>query len=162
MEAGQIERGKTQLSGFPFYLEEKVVNGYKRGSKDLGIPTANLPIDNFKNILEKFPVGVYYGFANVSGGTVHKMVMSIGWNPYYKNTQKSLEIHIIHQYPEDFYGEILRAVVVGFIRTEFDFVSLDHLIQTIKDDITFAEQHLDQNSQSIRDPFFSRPLPHSA
>jgi len=35
------------------------------------------------------PTGVYFGFAKVRG-QVHKMVMSCGWNPYYKNKKKSM------------------------------------------------------------------------
>jgi hypothetical protein len=34
--------------------------------------------------------GIYYGYAKVDGGPVYKMVMSIGWNPYYKNVKKSM------------------------------------------------------------------------
>jgi len=34
--------------------------------------------------------GIYYGFANIDGGPVYKMVMSIGWNPFFKNVQKSM------------------------------------------------------------------------
>ena len=34
--------------------------------------------------------GIYYGFASVDGGPVYKMVMSIGWNPFYKNVKKSM------------------------------------------------------------------------
>lgn len=34
--------------------------------------------------------GIYYGWARVDNGDIHKMVMSIGWNPYYKNLKKSM------------------------------------------------------------------------
>ena len=34
--------------------------------------------------------GVYYGFASIDNGEVHKMVMSIGHNPYFDNKQKSM------------------------------------------------------------------------
>jgi riboflavin kinase len=34
--------------------------------------------------------GIYYGYAKVDDGPVYKMVMSIGWNPYYKNVKKSM------------------------------------------------------------------------
>ena len=34
--------------------------------------------------------GIYYGWACVGTGDIRKMVMSIGWNPYYKNTKKSM------------------------------------------------------------------------
>ena len=38
--------------------------------------------------------GIYYGFASVDGGPVYKMVMSIGWNPFYKNVKKSM-VHVL-------------------------------------------------------------------
>ena len=34
------------------------------------------------------PTGVYYGWAQLHG-EIFKMVMSIGWNPYYKNVKKT-------------------------------------------------------------------------
>lgn len=34
--------------------------------------------------------GVYYGWANVDNGDVHKVVLSIGWNPFYDNKEKSM------------------------------------------------------------------------
>jgi len=55
------------------------------------------------------------------------MVMSIGWNPYYKNTQKTIEVHLLHQFPDDFYGEDLRVVVLGYLRPEANFPSLGTL-----------------------------------
>lgn len=39
----------------------------------------------------EFPCGVYYGWAQVGlNGAVHKMVMSVGWNPFYDNKTKSM------------------------------------------------------------------------
>ena len=32
--------------------------------------------------------GVYYGWAALKG-QIYKMVMSIGWNPFYKNDKRS-------------------------------------------------------------------------
>ena len=34
--------------------------------------------------------GVYYGWASVDCGPVHKMVMSLGWNPHFKNEKRSM------------------------------------------------------------------------
>ena len=34
------------------------------------------------------------------------------------------EVHILHDYGEDFYGEYMSAVVLGFIRPEYDYNSL--------------------------------------
>jgi len=39
---------------------------------------------------EDINTGVYYGWAKVDNGPVHKMVMSIGWNPYFRNIKKSM------------------------------------------------------------------------
>lgn len=39
---------------------------------------------------EAIQPGVYYGWANVDNGPVYKMVMSIGWNPFYENREKSM------------------------------------------------------------------------
>jgi FAD synthase len=33
--------------------------------------------------------GIYYGYAKVEDGTVEEMVMSVGYNPFYKNTIRS-------------------------------------------------------------------------
>uniref|UniRef100_UPI0035900CC6 riboflavin kinase n=1 Tax=Myxine glutinosa TaxID=7769 RepID=UPI0035900CC6 len=95
-----------------------VVKGFGRGSKQLGIPTANLPESVVDQLPEGFPTGIYHGWANVGGGDVHKMVMSVGWNPFYNNTKKSMEVHIIHKFDEDFYGQDIRAVVLEYIRAE--------------------------------------------
>ena len=38
----------------------------------------------------EFSCGVYYGWARVGCGPVHKMVMSVGWNPHYQNKKKSM------------------------------------------------------------------------
>lgn len=39
---------------------------------------------------EAISTGIYYGWASVDRGPVYKMVMSVGWNPFYKNTKKSM------------------------------------------------------------------------
>lgn len=44
------------------------------------------------NLPKNFETGIYYGWASVENDSdrVHKMVMSVGWNPYYKNEHKSM------------------------------------------------------------------------
>lgn len=39
----------------------------------------------------EFTSGVYYGWAQIgaAGSQVYPMVMSLGWNPYYKNEKRS-------------------------------------------------------------------------
>jgi len=140
-----LDRGKLGVPGLPFYLCDKVIKGFGRGSKQLGIPTANLPIEKYEHLLEKFPVGVYFGWASVSKGQVFPMAMSVGWNPFFKNTKKTIEIHIIHHFETDFYDEELRAIAVGYIRSELDFkFQLDALVKAIHDDIDWAKEHVEK------------------
>lgn len=37
------------------------------------------------------------------------------------------EVHIIHDYPKDFYGDELRVIVMGYIRAEKNYDSLGML-----------------------------------
>ena len=56
---------------------------------------------------------MYYGFASVAGGPVWKAVTSVGWNPQYDNKEKSVEVHILHDFKEDFYGEEMKFIFLG-------------------------------------------------
>ncbi|XP_067087577.1 riboflavin kinase isoform X1 [Osmerus mordax] len=113
------------MKGLPYFCRGEVIRGFGRGSKELGIPTANFPDSVVDHLPADISTGIYYGWACVGSGDIHKMVMSIGWNPYYKNTKKSMETHVIHTFKEDFYGQILSVVMVGYIRPERSFDSLD-------------------------------------
>lgn len=131
------------LKYLPYFLEGKVVRGFQRGSKHLGIPTANFPEKVIEELPEDMACGVYYGWAKVDDGEVYKMVMSIGWNPYYDNKKKSMETHIIHTFKEDFYHSNLKVAILGYIRNMKNFSSLDELISEINRDISEAKQKLD-------------------
>ena len=98
---------------YPIYLKGLVTKGFGRGSKELGIPTgmfgwearrgnllanhltwderiANLPECVAQEAGEKIESGIYYGWASVgSSSQVWPMVMSFGWNPFYKNERRS-------------------------------------------------------------------------
>ena len=39
---------------------------------------------------EALSTGIYFGLSNVDQGNIFKTVLSIGWNPFYHNTKKSL------------------------------------------------------------------------
>eukprot|EP00656_Telonema_subtile_P033798 TRINITY_DN376_c0_g1_i6.p1 TRINITY_DN376_c0_g1~~TRINITY_DN376_c0_g1_i6.p1 ORF type:complete len:152 (-),score=37.06 TRINITY_DN376_c0_g1_i6:244-699(-) len=87
--------------------------------------------------------GIYCGWAQVAGGEVHKMVTSIGWNPFYRNQKKTVEPHLIHEFNRDFYGEQLKVLICGFVRPERDFESVQALIEAIEEDVAKAERALD-------------------
>ncbi|CAG5923507.1 unnamed protein product [Menidia menidia] len=168
-------KGRLVMKSLPYFCRGEVIRGFGRGSKELGIPTANFPDSVVDNLPSDINTGIYYGWACVGNGDVYKMVMSIGWNPYYKNTKKSMasirsfvfgsnsslkrnmkETHVIHKFKEDFYGEILSVVMVGYIRPErtydslvtlslpfFSFVLTEALIAAINNDIEESKQKLE-------------------
>ncbi|KAJ1938953.1 riboflavin kinase [Linderina pennispora] len=141
---------------YPILVEGEVVRGFGRGGKQLGIPTANLPESVVESALSEIPIGVYYGWAKVAGDSVRPMVMSLGWNPYFKNEKRSGEVHIMHKYAEDFYGSHLKIAILAYIRPEKDYDSLDKLIEDIHADIRAAEHSLKREmyEQVRRDVFF--------
>ncbi|KAI2787379.1 Riboflavin kinase [Penicillium oxalicum] len=164
-------------SPYPIRLSGPVIKGFGRGSKELGIPTANIPADNLSEEHPELSTGVYYGVValdprgpsqekanGVNSGaeksapaTILPAVLSIGYNPFYKNTVRSVEIHILSQLTEpsptavpqpkfhrmpDFYGTQLNLLILGYIRPEYDYVSLEALIEDIRVDCEVARQSL--------------------
>lgn len=144
----------------PWYMKGPVIKGFGRGSKILGIPTANLPTESFSCQLADHTCGIYMGFAGL-GEEVYKMVMSVGWNPYFNNDEKTVEPWLLHEFPEDFYGEELRLVVVGYIRPEADFVSLEALVARILEDGNISRRALENFPFKTfsNDPFLTPNLP---
>ncbi|KAK2807330.1 hypothetical protein FQN50_005485 [Emmonsiellopsis sp. PD_5] len=182
---------------FPMKLSGPVIKGFGRGSKELGIPTANIPPDSL-SAYGDVESGVYYGVAALdpamfkysrtsasdegkksaadadaaaTEATIFPCVLSIGYNPFYKNTVRSVEIHLLPQFtptpsspssspptptpstqtpPQkspfhhlpDFYGANLNLLVLGYIRPEYDYVSLDALIEDIRIDCEVARRSL--------------------
>ncbi|KAI5464638.1 hypothetical protein BGZ63DRAFT_412174 [Mariannaea sp. PMI_226] len=143
---------------YPYALEGNVISGFGRGSKELGIPTANLPVDDVKTPwIAAIPSGVYFGYASLALPSSHPdrppssdstafhifpMVMSIGYNPFYKNTVRSAEVHVLHKFTTDFYGVPMRLLILGFIREEKDYKSLEALIEDINFDCDVAKKSL--------------------
>ncbi|KAK4128459.1 riboflavin kinase [Parathielavia appendiculata] len=163
---------------YPLRMSGQVISGFGRGSKELGIPTANLPVDDaLTPWISSVPSGVYFGWASLNlppshpdstptpttpttteteipdwssssrtrganGFTVYPMVMSIGYNPFYKNTVRSAEVHVLHDFGADFYGAEMRLLITGFIREEKDYSGLEALIADIKFDCEVAKRSL--------------------
>lgn len=122
----------------PMYVTSIVVHGFGRGSKELGIPTANLNMDT---ITDDFETGIYFSWALLNK-KVYAAVISIGYNPVYKNSHKTIEAHIIDQVLDDFYGQELSLMLFGYLRNERNFPSLESLVSCIKSDIHVAKFHL--------------------
>ena len=143
---------------FPYYASGTVVNGFGRGSTQIGMPTANYPDEVIEKLPSSFDQGVYYGWAQVNNGPVYKMVMSIGTNPYYNNEKKTMETYIMNKFESSFYGQELRVVVVGYLRSMRSFETLAKLVEAIKKDVEQADILLDriENQMFKNDAYFSQ------
>ncbi|KAF3400053.1 Riboflavin kinase [Penicillium rolfsii] len=158
-------------SPYPVRLSGPVIKGFGRGSKDLGIPTANIPAEDLSEQHPELTSGVYYGVVALdpqnlaqengaeksNSATILPAVLSIGYNPFYKNTVRSVEIHIMPPLTQpsptavaqpkfnrlpDFYGTKLNLLILGYIRPEYDYVSLEALIEDIRIDCEVARESL--------------------
>jgi len=115
--------------------------------------------------------GVYYGYAQVylANGQISElhpedlvvlpMVMSLGWNPFYKNERMTAEIHVMHEFNSDFYGCDMKALVLGYIRPELDYISREALIDDIEMDKKVSLNSLARPGYGkyASDSFFSSP-----
>lgn len=128
-------------------IRGEVVRGFGRGSKELGIPTANLDRGCLHGHLAAAVTGIYGGWASVGrSSSVWPMVMSVGFNPFYGNKEKTCEPWILHKFEDDFYGEELRLVVCFYIRPEADFTSLENLVARIHEDAAVTKAALEHSA----------------
>ena len=161
---------------YPLQMEGKVIRGFGRGSKELGIPTANFPVDDtLTPWIGEVKSGVYFGWASLrlpsshpnqpvassdtaattttsearSKFTIYPMVMSIGYNRFYKNKERSAEVHLLHEFGADFYGVEMRLLITGFIREEKDYPELKALIEDINVDCDVARKSLDREAWAL-------------
>ena len=132
----------------PVRLKSTVVHGFKRGSKQLGFPTANLHVPTIESQIEGLKSGVYFGWAKVNfkdgsrqdefGKHPRKVVVNIGERPSFEDGSNiTIEVHVMdYEGGEDFYGEEMCVILLGFIRAEMKFDGIDMLIGRIKQDVS--------------------------
>jgi len=159
-------RNPAQIVG-PFKLEGQVTKGFGRGSKELGIPTANFNENVVAALPNDLETGIYFGWTNLEGDEnkeIRKAVISIGWNPYYDNSKKSVETHIMWKYEEPFYGKWLKVLICGYIRPEKNYDSLQALIDDINIDIEQATASMDEEKFKIfsENAFFNETTTNSS
>lgn len=141
-----------------------VAQGYGRGGKKLGVPTANLPASLFQNALEEVSTGVYFGWTALENQPDHifKAVVNVGYSPTFEgqeNPEKIIEAHLILEEEDtvldDFYGTPMRLQLVGFLRDERKFDSFPELVAQINTDIQDAKMMLDNTPyrELQADPF---------
>jgi len=143
------------FGGSPLRLKSRVVHGFKRGSKQLGFPTANLHVPTIEDQIRSLKKGVYFGWAKVNfkdkrlgesfGKHPRKVVVNVGERPSFEDgTNVTIEVHIMdYAEAEDFYGEEMRVILLGFIRPEMKFAGIGDLVGRIRRDIGIAGKQLE-------------------
>jgi FAD synthase len=118
----------------------KVVPGFQRGSKQLGVPTANLEMtDENISLTNDVVPGVYMGTCELNGKTFQTAV-SIGWNPCYDNAMKTVEAYLLGGQIADFYSTDISLQLNHYLRAEALYPSFDALLIAISCDIKCTEE----------------------
>ncbi|EFO64516.1 Riboflavin kinase, FMN adenylyltransferase [Giardia lamblia P15] len=118
-----------------FCTKGTVVRGFQRG-RVINFKTANLVLSNQDQLED----GVFSGWARVElNGDVLPAVISYGKNPTFANKNKTLEVHILATFPEDFYGATLYTTIQRRLRSPVKFSGIEELNAQIKMDIENAQ-----------------------
>lgn len=128
MAAGDMPRVR-RLAGHYFSLHGRVVPGTGRG-EGLGFPTANLNVSRGQALP---PDGVYTSWAHING-KAYESLTNVGLCPTFDSTERTIETYII-DYSGDLYGNDLYVDLVGKLREEEKFGSIDDLKTQIVNDI---------------------------
>ena len=139
---GQIDEATAMLGG-PWFVSGEVIHGEKRG-RDLGFPTANLRLD--KNCGLKhgiYAVRVGRGQGKDQGKDQVRLdgVASFGRRPTFDNGAPLLEVFLF-DFEGDLYGTTLDVALIGFIREELKFESVEALVRQMDDDSARAREQL--------------------
>ena len=71
--------------------------------------------------------------------------------------RKTVEAWLLHDFAADFYGRTLRLLIVGYVRPELKFDSLDGLVAAIRADGDFCERELGDAPEDDDGFFVSAP-----
>ncbi len=137
--------GAARLLGGPYTIRGRVVHGEKLG-RDLGYPTANLPLRG-----HQVPVtGVFAVVAWSDDGRTLPCVASLGWRPTVAGTVPLLEVHAF-DFAGDLYGAHLAVALLERLRPEVRFDSLAELTEQMHRDAAAARACLQHHEGARRD-----------
>lgn len=137
LEAGRVVEA-AELLGYPWFVSGEVIHGEKRG-REMGFPTANLRLDpacGLKHGIYAVRVGI--GDARYNG------VASFGRRPTFDNGAPLLEVFLFG-FSGDLYGKTLDVALIGWIRPEEKFASMEALMAQMNLDAERARDALDRN-----------------
>lgn len=128
-------RGAAEVLGRPHRVEGIVVRGAQRG-RELGYPTANLETLPHTAIPAD---GVYAGWLTADG-EVMPAAISVGTNPQFAGTERTVEAYAIDRVDLDLYGLHVAVDFLAYIRGQEKFETLDALKECMARDVEEARQ----------------------
>ena len=130
--------GAAAVLGRPHEVAGIVQRGDGRG-KDLGFPTANVPVDDTYAVP---PDGVYAGFV-VVGGERHQAAISVGTNPTFGGIERRVESFVLDTPGGiDLYDRGIRVEFIQRLRGMEAFDTVDALVAQMHDDVASAREFL--------------------
>ena len=140
--AGKMEQACKML-GRHFQVRGTVVPGRDRGGRLLGVPTANLALED-----ELRPKSGIYAVTVEVRGKPYKGVANIGYSPTFDDRQFTVEVHIL-DFNESIYGEKIRVNFVRRLRDETKFEGIDALRRQIETDIDAARRVFSEGNPAV-------------
>lgn len=131
---GRVEEA-AELLGYPWFVTASVIHGDKRG-RNLGFPTANLRLDPACALRH----GIYAVRAGLDGERFGG-VASFGRRPTFDNGAPLLEVFLF-DFAGNLYDRALDVALIGWIRPELRFGSVDDLVRQMEEDSRRAREML--------------------
>jgi riboflavin kinase/FMN adenylyltransferase len=122
--------GAMEVLGRPHRVEGVVVRGAQRG-RELGYPTANLETLPHTAIPAD---GVYAGWLVVEGESMPAAI-SVGTNPQFNGTDRTVEAYAIDRVGLDLYGLHVAVDFLAYLRGQEKFESIEALLEGIANDV---------------------------
>ena len=114
-----------------YILSGQVIEGKKYGSK-LGYPTANIETKEEKII----PKDGIYKTSTTVDNKEYRSVTSIGDNPTFNETKKSIETFIVN-FDKNIYGKAIKIAFEDFIRDQIKFDDIGDLKRQMSVDVEY-------------------------
>jgi riboflavin kinase/FMN adenylyltransferase len=134
LQAGDLRRAE-RLLGHTYTISGRVAHGAKLG-RDLGFPTANIPLRRSPPLS-----GIYVVEVEVDGEKLGPAVASVGRRPTVNPVARPLlEVHLL-DFEQDLYGRHLRVCFLEKLRDEEKYADLDQLKQAIARDVRRAREY---------------------
>lgn len=122
--------GAAEVLGRPHRVEGVVVRGAQRG-RELGYPTANVETVPHTAVPAD---GVYAGWLTADGERMPAAI-SVGTNPQFNGTERTVEAYAIDRVDLDLYGKHVAVDFLEYIRGQEKFATLEAFLERMAGDV---------------------------